>query len=201
MPLPSGFKPKAGKQNVVSSFNQFLVDQIGGGQVYDGISTQLPVGKDFWWFFDYPLSGLQFPSVSTTEPGLFTRSPIALDRVLKFDSMGKPVKGDRNQTLIEINCWAEDTATQADATKIVRELRDRIFYVLRNAGEIDEDTGALIVPPIELKDFSQPTPPLVGTIQVDTADNAIDEKYIVDPVDQNIKRYRLLVRIFWFELL
>ncbi len=202
MPLPSGFTHPTGKQNVISSINQFLVDEIGGGQVYDGITTTLSGGNTFFWFFDYPLSGLLFPSISTMEVGLFSKGPIALDRLLGFDKVtGKPIKGERDQTLIEINCWAKDTAAQADSTKVIRELRDKVRYVLQNAGEIDEDNpGQFIVPPIDLKDFSQGTPPVVGKIRVDTADNAIDEKYIVDAGNQEIKRYRLLVRIFWFEL-
>ncbi len=202
MPLPSGFIHPTGKQNVISSINQFLIDEIGGGEVYDGIATVLPGGKDFFWFFDYPLTGLLFPSIVTTEVGLFSQAPIALDRVLAFDKVtGKPIKGERDQTLIEINCWAKNTPEQGDATKVIRILRDKVRYVLQNAGEIDEDNpGQFIVPPIDLKDFSQVVPPVVGKIRVDTADNAIDEKYIVDADKQEIKRYRLLVRIFWFEL-
>ncbi len=202
MPLPSGFVHPTGKQNVLSSINQFLVDEIGGGFVYDGIATALPGGTDFFWFFDYEFTGLLFPSISTTEVGLFNRAPLALDRLLGFDkSTGKPIKGERDQTLIEINCWAKNTPEQGTATKVVRELRDKVRYILQNAGEIDEDNpGQFIVPPIDLKDFSQGTPPIVGKIRVDTADNAIDEKYIVDADNQEIKRYRLLVRIFWFEL-
>ena len=202
MPLPSNFSHPTGKQSVISSINQFLVDEIGGGLVYDGITTTLPGGSTFFWFFDYPLSGLLFPSISTMEVGLFSKSPMALDRLLGFDKVtGKPIKGERDQTLIEINCWAKDTAAQADSTKVIRELRDKVRYVLQNAGEIDEDNpGQFIVPPIDLKDFSQGVPPVVGKIRVDTADNAIDEKYIVDAGNQEIKRYRLLVRIFWFAL-
>ena len=202
MAIPANFINPTGKQNLISSINQFMVDQIDGGFVYDGITTALPGGKDFFWFFDYPLSGLVFPSISTTEVGLFSLSPIAFDRVIELDkTTGKAIKGDRNQTLIEINCWAKDTPEKADATKVVRILRDRVHYVLKNAGEVDEDNpGQFIVPPIDLKDFSQSSPPVVGKVQVDLADNAIDEKFIVDAIDQNIKRYKLLVRMFWLEL-
>src|SRR3989304_352906 len=113
MPLPSNFVPKAGKQNVLASLNSFLVSEIGGGEVHDGVSTTLPGGKTFFWFFGYPLSSLLFPSISVVEVGLFNRGEFALDRLLGFDSLGKPIKGARNQTLIEINCWAKDTAASA----------------------------------------------------------------------------------------
>ena len=201
MPLPSNFVPKAGKQNVLASFNSFLVSEIGGGEVHDGVSTTLPGGKVHWWFFGYPLTSLLFPSISVSEVGLFNKGEFAIDRVLGFDSSGKPVKGTRNQTLIEINCWAKDTVTLAQAEKTVRELRDNVAYVLVNAGEVDEDTGLFVVPPIDLHDFSQVGEPKVGKITVDRTDNAINEKFVVDAADMNVKRYRLLVRVFWFELL
>lgn len=203
MPLDSDFQNPTGKQSLISSFNQFLVDEIGGGFVYDGITTELPVDKTFFWLFDYPLSGSTFPAISTTEIGLFSRAPIAFDRLLKINaSTGKAIKGDINQTLIEINCWAKDTTSSAQAAKTVREFRDRVNYVLKNAGELDEDNpGQFIVPPIRLKDYTQPAPTEIGKIRLDLADNAIDEKFIVDSVDMNIKRYKLLVRILWYELL
>ena len=202
MPLPSDFTHPTGKQSVISSLNQFFIDEIDGGEVHDGTATEVTSPNTFFWLFDYPLSGLVFPSVSITEVGLFSRAPIAFDRLLEIDkTTGKAIKGDINQTLIEINCWAKDTPEKADATKVVRELRDRVNFVLKNAGEIDEDNpGQFIVPPIDLKDFSQPSPPVVGKVRVDNVDNSIDEKYLVDEVDQNVKRYRLLVRIFWYEI-
>ena len=200
MSLPASFLPKAGKQNLMSSFNQFLVEQLEGGQVHDGLSTTLPAGKTFWCLFGYPLTGLVFPSISVTEVGLFSRGELALDRVLGHDAVGKPVKGTRNQTLIEVNCWAKDTPESAQAEKTVRELRDTVIYALTNAGEVDESTGLLVVPAITLRDFGQAGEPMVGTITVDRTDNAINEKFIVDAADQNIKRYRLLIRVFWNEL-
>lgn len=201
MPLPSGFVPATGKQNLMTSFNKFLVAEIGGGEVHDGISTALPGGKTFWWFFGYPLTALLFPSISVAEVGLFNRGDIALDRTIRMDpTTGKSIKGSKNQTLIEINCWAKDTASLATAERVVRELRDKIAYVIVNAGEFDEDTSTFVVPPMQIKDFSTLGDPVVGNILFDRSDNAINEKFIVDAVDQNIKRYKLLVRVFWYEL-
>lgn len=200
MPLPASFTARTGKQNLMASFNHFLVEQIGGGQVHDGLSTQLAPGKAFWWLFGYPLAGLVFPSVSVVEVGLFNQGELALDRVLGFDQAGRPVKGVRNQTLIEINAWAKDTPEKADAEKLVRELRDRVIYAITNAGEIDDATGQFVIPPMHLRDFSAAGNPVVGTVTVDRAANAINEKFIVDAADQNVKRYRLLIRVFWFEL-
>ncbi len=200
MPIPSGFVPKAGKQQLMASFNNFLVSQLDGGEVHDGAATSLPLGKTFWWLFGYPLTTLMFPSISVVEVGLFNKGEFAIGRLLGFESDGTPIKGTRNQTLVEINCWAKDTDTKADAEKVVRELRDRIIFALTNAGQFDETTNGLLIPPIELKNYNVIGNPKVGLINIDPSDNAINEKFIVDSVDANIKRYKLLVRIFWFEL-
>ena len=201
MPILSSFYPSSGKQNVMASFNNYLVSQIGGGTVHNGIDTTLPLGKTFWWTFGYPLTALMFPSITVSETGLYTPGETAIGRVLAIDKVtGLPIKGTRNQTLIEINCWAKDTAALANAEKVVRDLRDKVMYVLNNAAEFDESTNSLLLPPIELKDYNQAIPPTVGLIYLDRSPNAVNEKFIVDSADQNIKRYRLLVRIYWNEL-
>ena len=190
-----------GKQNMMTSFNKWLVSYLTEGEVHDGISTTLSIGKEFWFLFGYPLSALMFPSISIVEIGLFTPGETAIGRVLGIDSTtGQPIKGSRNQTLIEINCWAKDTAESAQAEKAVRDLRDKVMYALMNSGEINEVTDAFVVPPILLKDYSQVVPPTVGTIYLDRTPNSINERFIVDAVDANIKRYRILVRIYWNEL-
>ena len=197
----SSFSVRAGKQNLMASFNKFLVSQIGNGEVHNGVATTLPSGKTFWWFFGYPLSTLLFPSISVAEVGLFTPGETAIGRVLSHDpTTGQPIKGTRNQSLIEINAWAKDTTALANAEKVVRDLRDSVMYVLMNASDVDEDTGRFIVPPIQLRDYSQGVPSLVGVISLDKNPNSITERFIVDPVDPNIKRYRLLVRVYWYEL-
>jgi hypothetical protein len=185
----------------MSSFNHHIVVTLPKGVVHDGISKTLPSGKDFWFFFGYPITTLMFPSISISEVGLFTPGERGLGRVLAIDSTtGLPIKGSRNQTLIELDCWAKDTAAKSDAEKVVRELRDQVMYVLMNAGEFDVAIHELVVRPIELRDYSQNSPPLIGYIKIDRSPNSITERFIVDQVDQNIKRYRMLVRVFWDEL-
>jgi hypothetical protein len=191
----------SGKQSMMSSLNTWLTEQFPEGQVHDGFSTTLSMGKEFWIHFGFPLASLMFPSISISEVGLFTPGGRAFGRTLGIDSTtGKPIKGERNQTLIEINAWAKDTAESANAEKDVRDLRDKIMYALLNAGEWDEDTDDFLVPPILLKDYSEMTPPTVGVIKVDSTANSINERFIVDPVNANVKRYKLLVRVYWEEL-
>jgi len=195
------FTVASGKQIAMTSFNKYLVGNVGGGEVHDGLAAALSTGKLFWWLFGYPLSALMFPSISVVEVGLFSPDETALGRIIGMDrNTGLPIKGSRNQTLIEINCWAKDTAERSDAEKVVRDLRDRVMYVLQNAGEWDEKNDELLFPSIALRDYSKDNPPKIGFIRLDRRANSVTERFIVDPVDQNIKRYRLLVRVFWDEL-
>lgn len=190
----------SGKFSVITSFNIWISEQLTDGEIHNGFSTTLPMGKTFWIHFGYPLSALMFPSVSISEIGLFTPGESAIGRVLSIDpTTGQPIKGIRNQTLMEINCWAKDTTSLANAEKVVRELRDQIMYSLLNAGEWDEVADDFVVPPILLKDYSDPMPPTVGVISLDKESNSINERFLVDAVDANVKRYKLLVRITWFE--
>jgi hypothetical protein len=193
-------KPKTGKANLLTSINHFLIDNVGSGVVHNGTLTALPAGKSHWWFFGYPLAALLFPSISVTDVGLFTPGERAFDRLLGTDADGNWIKGTRNQTLIEINCWAKDTAETANAEQVVRELRDLVMYALLNAGDSKADESGLAVPSILLKDYYDDMTPTVGVIYVDRASNAINEKFIVDQADQQIKRYRILARIFWDEI-
>jgi hypothetical protein len=172
-----------GKANLVASFNKYLVDTVPGG--YVGIPA-LPVNKEFYWYFDYPIAPINTPSISVAEIGLFNYGEIAMDRLLAYVD-GVPVYGTKNQTLLEITCMDQDKADYTQATLVVRNLRDRI-------------ADALIDAQIPLVDYNNPLKPVIGYIWLDSAGNAINEKYIVDSQNQQFKRYVLMVRIFWFEL-
>lgn len=190
----------SGKQSTISSFNTWLSEQLPEGVVHDGFATELPVGKEFWIHYGYPLSALMKPAISIAEIGLFSPGATAIGRVLEMNpTTGAPVKGMKNQTLMEIDCWATDTADSANAEKTVRDLRDRVVYALMNAGEWDEDADDFVVDPILLKDYSQVMPPTVGVIYLDREANSINEQFLVDPVNAELKRYKITVRIYWFE--
>ena len=59
---------------------------------------------------------------------------------------------------------------------------------------------ALTTEPIPLRNYNAPGNIQIGIIEVDRQSNAINEKFIVDPSNQNVKRYVLIVRIFWLEV-
>jgi hypothetical protein len=172
-----------GKENLIASLNYWLTHTIQGGHI--GIPP-LPAGKEFYWLFDFPIAPLTTPAISITEIGLFNYGEIAFDRLIGFDG-DDPIYGTKNQTLIEIVCTDQDSADYSAATNKVRNFRDRVI-------------DALSVSRIPLVDYGHPDKPQIGYLWVDNNSNAINEKLLVDPQNQNLKRYVLLVRIFWLEL-
>jgi len=173
-----------GKENLMASFNYWLMDTIQGGIVS---VPPLPSGKEFFWAFDFPIAPQQTPAISTTEIGLFNLGEIALERFIDIDDNGDPIFGTMNQTLIEITCTDQDKEGYSRATKTVRNLRDRIIQ-------------ALTTETIPLRDCNNPLKPKIGVIVLDPNSNSINEKFIADPSNIQLKRYVILVRVFWMEL-
>lgn len=196
--VPSDFKASSGKENFMSSLNTWLAGVIRGGQL-DGTSI-LQEGNDFYWKFDYPLAPNVMPSIGVSEIGLFDLGKRAMDdNLVGFTEEGKAIRAVRNQTLVEINCWATDSDNFGGATKKVRELRDRVVYALEFAGTLDDEEDTFIIPPIKLYDFSQIDKPVVGIILLDPSGNSINEKFLIDPITNQLKRYKLLVRFLYDE--
>lgn len=146
----------------------------------------LPAGKEFYWMFDFPIAPVNTPAISVTEIGLFNYGEIAMDRLVGFDG-NEPIYGTKNQTLVEIICTDQDSLDYSEATKMVRNLRDRVV-------------GLFGTQQIPLVDYGNPSKPQIGYLWLDNSSNAINEKLLIDPQNQNLKRYVLLVRIFWMEL-
>lgn len=195
--IPADFKASSGKQNFMESLNKWLVDIVRGGQSAD---APLLGGNDFYWGFDRPIAPLNMPAIGVVEIGLFDLGARAFNsNLVGFTVDNRPIRGVRNQTLVEITCYAVDTDTFGGATKKVRELRDRIVYALEFAGTENDQENGFVVPHIKLKDFSQSGRPVVGIIRVDPTGNAINEKFLIDPVNNQIKMYKLLVRFLYDE--
>lgn len=172
-----------GKENLIASLNYWLTNTIQGG--YIGVPP-LPAGKEFYWMFDFPIAPVNTPAISITEIGLFNYGEIAMDRLIGFDGED-PIYGTKNQTLIEIICTDQDNLNYSAATNKVRNLRDRVVEALSEGH-------------IPLIDYGNPSKPVIGYLWVDGNSNSINEKLLVDPQNQNLKRYVLLVRIFWMEI-
>lgn len=185
MSISRNFIHTTGKENLMASFNYWLMETVEGGHLGFGA---LPADKDFYWSFDFPIAPGQHPSISTTEIGLFNLGDSAMDRLVGVHPNGEPIYGTRNQTLIEITILDEDNAERTGATQRVRYLRDKVYHALQSE----------IIP---FKDYTNPYKPQIGIIELDSEGNAINEKFIVDPQNQQLKRYVLLIRVFWNELL
>lgn len=191
------FKASSGKENFMSSLNTWLAGVVRGGQLDD---QALQSGNDFYWKFDFPLEPNVMPSIGVSEIGLFDLGKRAMDdNLVGFTDDGKPIRAVRNQTLVEINCWALDSDNFGGATKKVRELRDRVAYALEFAGTLNDKEDAFIIPPIKLYDFSKNDRPVMGVILLDPSGNSINEKFLIDPITNQLKRYKLLVRFLYDE--
>lgn len=194
--IPKDFEASSGKQNLMSSINEWLTNVVRGGKEEDG---DLSVDQDFYWAFDCPIAPQRFPSIAISEVGLFDTGKRAFDdNLVGFTEDGKPIRAVRNQTLVEISCWHQDDDNFGGATKKVRELRDRIVYALEFAGTTNDKEDGFIIPPIKMIDFYQESKPVIGIIRLDPNGNAINEKFLIDPINQQLKRYKLLIR-FWYD--
>jgi len=181
-PLPIDFKWNSGKSALMGSLADYFTTQI----------------TDEYFDFDNPILPVKLPGYGVTEIGLFNLAPIAFEHFLGYKD-GEPLYGKKNQTLIEVSAW-DDESIHPDAVGKVRQMRDKIVYVLYNAGRVGDD-GVFVLPPIKLYDYSASPATEIGLIELDPSDNSINEKFVVDPVNQNIKMYKLLIRLFWYEYL
>ncbi|MEQ1678741.1 MAG: hypothetical protein ABL876_18740, partial [Chitinophagaceae bacterium] len=195
--ISKDFKAESGKHNLMSSLNLWLTDIVRGGQLDQ---AELTPDHDFYWAFNSALAPLKMPAVAVQEIGLFDVGKRAFDgNLVGFTEDGEPIRAVQNQTLVEINCWAQDSDTFGGATKKVYELRDRLVYALEFAGTMTRKDDAFIIPPIKLRDFSKEDKPVIGIIRIDPNGNAINEKFLIDPVTNQLKNYKLLVRFLYDE--
>lgn len=204
MPLSLGWKWGSGKSSFMGSLSEWL-------------TTQIP-GETFE--FDNPILPASMPAYGVVEVGLFNIGAQAMGDFVgnyydEWTSGYSGVSGAsgwevtsgysgvrekfarRNQTLVEITAW-DDVTRHSDASGKVRQMRDKVIWSLYNAGR-DDGAGGFVAPIIKMYDYYQTPKKQTGVIILDPSDNAINEKFVVDPVNQNIKMYRMLIRFFYFE--
>ena len=182
MTLPVDFKWNSGKSALMGSLADYLTTNI----------------TDEFFDFDNPILPVKLPGYGITEKGLYNLGVFAFDNFLGYKG-GEALYGRKDQTLIEISAW-DDESKHPDAVGKVRQMRDKIIYLFLNAGRYTDD-GVEILPPIKLYDYSTAPKTEIGIIELDPADNSINEKQVIDPINQNLKAYKLLIRIFWYEYL
>ena len=179
-PLPANFRWTSGKAAMLGSFNKYM-------------QTQIP---DENFDFDSPVLPANMPGYGIMEKGLYNLGAVAFEHLIGYKD-GDPVYARKNQTLVEISAWDNETL-HSNAVDRVRVMRDKVVYVLYNAGRTN-DSGAFILPPMKIYDYTKVVPEEIGVMVMDPADNAINEQFVIDPINQNIKTYRILVRLFWYE--
>lgn len=180
MPLSPTFRWSSGKSAFMGSLSEWLI-------------TQIP-GENFE--FDNPIIPAAMPGYGVVEVGLFNQGALAMDDFVGFGAYGKYAR--RNQTLVEITAW-DDVDKHPDASGKVRQMRDKVIWSLYNAGR-DDGAGGFVAPIIKMYDYyAMPTKVQSGVIILDPSDNAINEKFVIDPISQNIKMYKMLIRFFYFE--
>lgn len=180
MSLPADFKWNSGKSALMGSLAEYLTTNI----------------TDEFFDFDNPILPVKLPGYGVTEKGLYNFGVYAFDNFMGYRN-GQPLYGRKDQTLIEISAWDDETIHPGAVGKI-RQMRDKIVYLLLNAGRVN-DAGVTVLPPIKLYDYSTTPKTEIGIIELDPADNSINEKQVIDPVNQNLKAYKLLIRIYWYE--
>ncbi len=180
MALPADFKWNSGKGALMGSLAEYL-------------QTNIP---DENFEFDCPILPQKLPGYGVTEKGLYNLGTYAFDQFLGYKN-GQPLYGRKDQTLVEISAWDDETQHPGAVGKI-RQMRDKIVYLLLNAGRVNDD-GVTVQPPILLYDYSVTPKKEIGYIELDPADNSINEKQVIDPINSNIKSYKLLIRLYWYE--
>jgi len=196
-----------GKRNVLESLKKYLDDNLPDLVVDPNTSYTV--------HWDNYQNVNTYPSITFTDLG--TRNigehelmgPIGnLGDHAFDDSMGtrilpgggtERVYGRIDRTYVEFNIQA-DTNTDAAAVEHAAAIRDQLEHLFLYSGRRDGETGNEILPPIKLLDFTRdPDEETGGVIWAPMElEETFVEKYIgVDPDKPGIKRYQILVRLYW----
>lgn len=193
-PVPTNYKNPTGKQNVLGSFNKWL-------------ETNVPAASaaDFVYVFDPEMQPNTFPQVLVTEFQYFNPGATVFGMNV-FPSSSYPALVPATQGMlmeimiqIDIKC---DQGADKNAKRTVYQLRDRIKRGLMLAGNSDDITNVVTVPPIAVLDYDNAgaATGIIARVPVEQ-DNAIQEKYLSpDASAQNLQTIQLLVRLQWYEL-
>lgn len=197
MPVPTSYTNPTGKQNVLTSFNNWLM-------------TNVPTAgnADFVYSFLSEVSNPEvFALVTVTEQTYFDPGVGAFGMNV-FPHSGYPISspamnGTMMCMMLQIEIKA-DAGVDPAAKQKAYKIRDRIKRGLVLAGvSADEAPGTALIPPIVVLDYTQTIPAdtgIVAWIPVQQ-DNGLQESYIQpDEGTPNIHTIRILALLEWFEL-
>lgn len=174
-----------GKNNVLASLRKYLSEQLAPTVVQ----------------FENYMNVEQIPSIAFQDVGVPNLGGHAFDDYLgeRIGDSGFPerVYGKIAQTNLEFNILT-DQENNASAIKDLFQMRDRLEYLFMYSGRKDE-AGVLIMPRIAILDFDNSNEDTGASIWCPQERDSIwIENYVgTDQERPNVKRLRILVRVYW----
>lgn len=197
MPVPTSYTNPTGKQNVLTSFNNWLVTNVPTAGAADFVYD----------FLAEPSTPQIFAQVSVTELTYFDPGISAFGMNIFPASNYPAVTPAKNGTgmcmMVQIEIKA-DAGVNKSAKQAVYKIRDRFKRALTLAGYSDDEApGVPLVAPILVLDYGVIPPGdtgIIAHVPVER-DNGLQENYIgPDEGTPNIHTMRLLALLEWYEL-
>jgi len=111
------------------------------------------------------------------------------------DSVGGGAKGRKERLQMYFRCVVD---ISAGGKRLVRRMRDQIYYVLTHAGTIDPTSDKFFCAPIMLHEFDEDplTPPLMTETVINVArqDGAIQDRFVANYQNPHLVQYDVLAR-------
>ena len=186
--VPTTYKNPTGKQNLLTSFNNWIETNVPSAGV-----------SDFTYVFMAEDTTQIFPSVHVQEYNFFNAGSNAFGEVL-FEA-GSQEEGANNQIMLDISIY-HDLSKDASAKKKMYQIRDRIVRGLKKAGHSDDATDALIVSPIEVLDYDNAATQtgIVAYVPTEEDNHIIENPFQPTPEAPTVYRLQLLVKLCWYEM-
>jgi hypothetical protein len=182
-----------GRKNMLASIRYYLATYLPG---YVGTPTaQVPYTVEWEQYFE---AG-PYPCITFQDFGIPNLGGYAFADIMGTDANGVTHYGKKCQTMIEINCMTDQSATDA-AIQNLYQMSDQLEFLFHYAsnGQVD-DNGVQIMPPIALLDFDNGNVDTGARIECPQGKDAIwMPTYIgLDNELPNVKRLSIKTRIIW----
>ena len=188
MVIPTSYKNPTGKNNVLTSINNWLL-------------TNVPTANaaDFTYSFLNDRDTTVFPAVDVKEYNFAAKGMGSFGGVL-FEA-GAQKEGRDNQLMIDINIY-DDIREHADAKKHVYQVRDRLVRGLTQAGNSDDITNVVTVPPIAVLDYdnSEAVTGIVAYVPTEEDNHIAENPFPPTPEQLTVYQLQLIVKLYWYEM-
>lgn len=186
-----------GKANMLASLRDYMQTNLPGS---------IPSGNyDIEW--EQYENAESYPSISFEDVGIPSVGGHAFDDFIGVgtNDANQSVNyyGKKAQTLVEFNCQTNLNDSNT-AIQDCYQMRDQIEYMLMYSGKTHPATGAQMLPPILLNDYSVNPPAFTGGVVEAPMerDSIWMEQFIGTDINRaGIKRLAIRVRIYWHLLI